>query len=440
MNAFKYFLCLMVISGISILTINADAIVWDIDADGKHSLPDVIYILQSLTGVTASNEDQKVVYIKSNTTDGSTVFVDKSEAGHIISANGDVQHDFPFGLDSAILFDGTGDYLSLADSDDWDFGTEDFTIDLWVYFTSTPAESDGLFTTYNLSNSIGYLIDIHSGTLHWYDPAMLWLDTGIVPTVRHWMHVAAVRNGNILTLYVDGEAAASADCTGININSGNNGLMIGRTHTTLDTYYFDGYMDEFRISKGKARWTDNFIPPNNPGCPPDSDTDGDGFTPAEGDCNCNDPQIYPGAPEICGDGIDQNCDGEKYLACTETWTGEMTSNMGEGTGTGTLTFTKLDKVITADGSWTVQDPTYGEFELTSTGAAVSIVENTLTVTAAGTATHVYSGQTSAFTLTMEGTYHQSSANGTYSTFFTAWGLPDTGTWTSVLVSGSGITN
>jgi uncharacterized protein (TIGR02145 family) len=47
------------------------------------------------------------------------------------------------------------------------------------------------------------------------------------------------------------------------------------------------------------------------------DNDGDGFTVIQGDCNDNDPAVYPGASEICGDGIDQDCDGTD-LICPDT--------------------------------------------------------------------------------------------------------------------------
>ena len=47
------------------------------------------------------------------------------------------------------------------------------------------------------------------------------------------------------------------------------------------------------------------------------DNDADGFTPSQGDCDDTNPDIYPGAEEICGDGIDQDCDGfDKKCAAT----------------------------------------------------------------------------------------------------------------------------
>jgi Leucine-rich repeat (LRR) protein len=46
--------------------------------------------------------------------------------------------------------------------------------------------------------------------------------------------------------------------------------------------------------------------------PLDTDEDADGYTENDGDCNDADPNIYPEASEICGDGIDQDCDGKDF--------------------------------------------------------------------------------------------------------------------------------
>lgn len=59
---------------------------------------------------------------------------------------------------------------------------------------------------------------------------------------------------------------------------------------------------------------------DNPGPNPD-DKDKDGYTPAQGDCDDNNAAIHPGAPEICGDGKDNNCDGNTDEGCSEPWAG-----------------------------------------------------------------------------------------------------------------------
>ena len=46
-----------------------------------------------------------------------------------------------------------------------------------------------------------------------------------------------------------------------------------------------------------------------PVSPNDIDDDGDGYTENRGDCNDDSAAVYPGAEEICGDGVDQDCNG-----------------------------------------------------------------------------------------------------------------------------------
>jgi YD repeat-containing protein len=52
-------------------------------------------------------------------------------------------------------------------------------------------------------------------------------------------------------------------------------------------------------------------------CPPCSnDNDNDGYTDCDGDCDDNDPAVYPGVSEIC-DGKDNNCDGNIDECCPD---------------------------------------------------------------------------------------------------------------------------
>lgn len=64
------------------------------------------------------------------------------------------------------------------------------------------------------------------------------------------------------------------------------------------------------------------------------DWDGDGYDAlvcdAAGDCNDGDPDVHPGAVEVPGDGLDQDCDGTDLLHTLTPGSGEALAG-GAGT-------------------------------------------------------------------------------------------------------------
>ena len=96
------------------------------------------YVIASKRDSGAGGGAQTVLLLHCDGTDGATTFTDSSDTSHTVTANGNAQIDTDqskFGGASG-LFDGTGDYLSIPDSADWDFGTGDWTIDFLIRFNA----------------------------------------------------------------------------------------------------------------------------------------------------------------------------------------------------------------------------------------------------------------------------------------------------------------
>lgn len=197
-----------------------------------------------------------------NGTDASTTFTD-SATGKAITANGNAQIDTAqskFGGASGLV-DGTGDYLSTPDHDDFSIGSGNFTVDCWIKRAATGA-THGICSLGITTNALGLYIyasnllygHITSTTTTTYTAQ----SSGTIGT--GWTHVAFVRNGNTLTLYINGTADRTKDVTGITANNPTGNSVIG----LYSTSYFNGWIDEFRYSKGIARWTANFTPSTQP--------------------------------------------------------------------------------------------------------------------------------------------------------------------------------
>ncbi len=182
-------------------------------------------------------------------------------AGRTIANNNVVisTDQFKFGTASA-LFNGVSSYLALNDHADWNFGGGIWTVDAWVRVNSLAGERT-VFSqkTDALNNIRGFVKTDGSLSLTIENngaTTSLTSATGKI-TANNWHHIAFVENGNDYFLFVDGSKLTSlvssvrpADYTGL--------LSIGYTDILDETAPFSGYMDEFRLSNGVARWTDSF--------------------------------------------------------------------------------------------------------------------------------------------------------------------------------------
>lgn len=187
-------------------------------------------------------------------------FIDSSSGNHPVNAIGNSFQstlDYKFGGKSA-SFDGSGDYLSIPDSDDWNLSNGDFTIDFWGKLGNTSGYIGGI------GQSMSWRVDVSNSYFQFSAASNDYTKSGLSLGTT-WHHFAVVRSGNNLYKFLDGGLIDTTSFSATITNSTNN-LFVGVTpRMDNNSYYHDnlGYIDELRISKGIARWTSNFIPPSS---------------------------------------------------------------------------------------------------------------------------------------------------------------------------------
>ena len=165
----------------------------------------------------------------------------------------------------------TNDYISVADSSDWilDGGSNNnkWTIDLWAYLANDPGTGTvGIMQQY-VDNSNFWSLQITNNLLEFQVRSggsnTVVIDQTFNPAATTWYHLAIVKNGAAgYKHFIDGTQVGSTTTDTSTIPDLAGALYIGRQISgSGTTSYWDGYFDEVRISKGIARWVDNFTPP-----------------------------------------------------------------------------------------------------------------------------------------------------------------------------------
>ena len=140
------------------------------------------------------------------------------------------------------------------------FGTDDWTVEMWVKFNSTTGQQNffenlnsaginpaGRFTIYQKDNTLRIFINsadrINTPT----------------PSTSVWNHISVSRESGIVRLFVNGEVKGSWNSGGLNFDQTLTSFGAG-----FGTNSLFGAIDELRITKGVARYIANFTPPTEP--------------------------------------------------------------------------------------------------------------------------------------------------------------------------------
>lgn len=190
-------------------------------------------------------------------TNGSTTFTDNSQNTFTVTPTSAT-------VNTSVVKYGTGSValhasrLDVASSSQFAFGTEDFTIEAWVYVNSWGSSYNQTIVTVG-SYLTGVLIRLQSGTtmgIVVQSPSSV--DFGCVITPGQWYHIAVSRSAGLLYPFKDG-VLLRAPYGGAG-SIGTLPVVVGVSEHN-GSEYFDGYIDDFRITKGVARYTANFTPP-----------------------------------------------------------------------------------------------------------------------------------------------------------------------------------
>ena len=169
----------------------------------------------------------------------------------------------PFAGAYSYQFNGTTQYLSIPDSNDFKFGSDDFTIECWIYSTSSAFTSRGVFYKRTVYAGVCFGVSSQvSGKLMLLvanDAGNNWtvLDNSVSYTINTWYHIAVTKtNGNVY-LYVNGTLRSTNPHTTTIYDDGAP-FTIGADPAGAG--YWTGYISNIRVIKGTAIYNPTTYP------------------------------------------------------------------------------------------------------------------------------------------------------------------------------------
>ena len=179
----------------------------------------------------------------------------------LLSNFNSLKNRFGYTFGSMTFNDAQSSYL-ISNSSDYAFGTNDFTVEA---FFKSATSSDGFAGIVSLRNNDIYNngVNINLTSADTSTPLIEFSAGGnfltYTASIDEWYHVAISRTGVTSSFFVNGNLFNEVADT---LSYENNDLVLGRYHTTVDGYYFNGVISNVRVINGTGLYTGTFSIPD----------------------------------------------------------------------------------------------------------------------------------------------------------------------------------
>ena len=155
-------------------------------------------------------------------------------------------------------------YLRIPNTNDFDFGSGDFTIEWYQYQTDTNS-FPRIFQvgSYGVGAGISIGVSIEGGNFYyWTNGTFSLIATLLLINYKNkWVHFAICRSNATTTIFMNGTSISSISDE--NVFNGANDLIISNESNPSNNAAFGGYITYFSWVKGVALYTSNFTVSNN---------------------------------------------------------------------------------------------------------------------------------------------------------------------------------
>ena len=203
-----------------------------------------------------TNTAETVALLKATGTGNNGAFDDASASNHTVNKNGTVEQlSFSPYRDNgySMYFDGSGDYLQIANNSDFDLAGE-FAYEFWLYRTGSTSGTYQAILGSNGSGSNGltFYITQSNGALNVFQSSFIISGSAGDISDYKWHHVLLMRDSsNLLQLFIDGNrVSSSTNNTAFTDNTAGGGTRIG--YDIGANGYFKGFITDIRLIKGST--------------------------------------------------------------------------------------------------------------------------------------------------------------------------------------------